>query len=355
MKTSNPHFLALLTAFVFPIVFIICFFGLHFFITNWPDFIKFLISLVIGFVASYIVLRYTFVNFLYQKIKLIYKNINTLKAASGADWKTIKYKSDLIDQANHDVTQWANEKSEEIEKLKELAAFRREFIGNVSHELKTPIFNIQGYISTLLDGALEDPKINRDYLIRTDKSVDRMISIIEDLEAIARLESGMIILNFDKFDIVNLTHEIIESLEQKAKKTDIKISISDNSLKSAMVFADRERISQVISNLIDNSIKYNKEHGSTKISFFDMDEKILIEVSDTGYGIEQKDIPRVFERFYRIDKSRSREMGGSGLGLSIVKHIIEAHKQTINIRSKIGVGSTFMFTLDKWNNKKERE
>ncbi len=242
---------------------------------------------------------------------------------------------------------WVQDKKEEIDKLKESEIYRREFVGNVSHELKTPIFNIQGYILTLLEGGMDDPDINKEYLIRAEKNINRMISIVEDLETISQLESGQLKLQIEKFDIVLLVKEVIETLEIKAKKKSIKINFETNYILPILVFADRERIRQVLVNLIDNSIKYNNVEGTTKIGFFDMDENILIEVEDNGIGIPPDHISRIFERFYRVDKSRSRDQGGSGLGLAIVKHIIDAHNQNINVKSTNGIGTNFAFTLKK--------
>ena len=215
------------------------------------------------------------------------------------------------------------------------------------HELKTPIFNIQGYVLSLLDGGLDDPEIRKEYLIRTDKNINRMIHIVEDLEAISKLESGELKLTLERIDIIILVREVFEFLDMVASKSNIKLMFGKNYEKAVFVNADKEKIRQVLINLIDNSIKYGNKGGTTTVSFFDMDENILIEVTDTGIGVEQNDIPRLFERFYRTDKGRSREHGGTGLGLAIVKHIIEAHNQTINVRSTIGIGTTFAFTLKK--------
>ena len=254
---------------------------------------------------------------------------------------------DIISKVNEEVTEWAQDRRQEIEELKKLEAYRREFLGNVSHELKTPLFNIQGYILTLLDGGLDDPSINKEYLERSGKNIERMISIVEDLEVISRFETGELKLDILNFDIVALATDVIELLEVKAKKKNIRMNIVRENEKPLFVRADKERTRQVLINLLDNSIKYGTEGGKTKVGFFDMDENILIEVTDNGLGVDTKDIPRLFERFFRVDKSRSREQGGSGLGLAIVKHIIEAHHQTINVRSTIGVGTTFAFTLQK--------
>lgn len=300
--------------------------------------------LILG--VSHFIFRYTLETFIYEKIKIIYKTIRNLKLPKDADRPAIKGGS--LDKVNQEVIEWSETKKQEIEELKKMARYRREFLGNVSHELKTPIFNIQGYVLTLLDGGLEDPSINKEYLLRTEKSINRMIAIVEDLETISQLETSELQLNFSRFDIVSLTREVIEFLEIKSKKRNKSISFGGNYDKPIYVSADKERIRQVLINLIDNSIKYgNQDNGRTKISFFDMDETILVEVTDNGNGIDASDLLRVFERFYRTDKGRSREQGGTGLGLAIVKHIIEAHNQTINVRSTLGVGTTFAFTVKK--------
>jgi two-component system, OmpR family, phosphate regulon sensor histidine kinase PhoR len=282
--------------------------------------------------------------FLTEKIRLIYKTIRTSKS-SKEERKGKVFSS--LDKVNREVVEWTENKKKEIEELKRMATYRREFLGNVSHELKTPIFNIQGYVLTLLDGGLDDPAINKQYLLRTEKSINRMIALVEDLEKISQLESGELQLNHSKFDVSALSRDVIEFLEIKTRKKKVSITFPQPE-KAYFVKADRERIREVLINLIDNSIKYgNSSHAETRISFFDMDKHILVEISDNGPGIETADLPRIFERFYRVDKARSRELGGSGLGLAIVKHIIEAHDETINVRSSPGVGTTFAFTLRK--------
>jgi two-component system phosphate regulon sensor histidine kinase PhoR len=306
-----------------------------------------IIALVLGVISilvSWIVFLYYVKNFVNNRIRALYKTIYNLKDnqppinADGSD--------DLMLQMEREVTDWMKNRSTEIEDLKKLETYRREFLGNVSHELKTPIFNIQGYVSTLLDGGLEDPTINRNYLERTENSVERMINIVEDLEAISKLEAGELIVERYPFDIYELVMEVYYGLEMKAKTKNIKLTYRD-SYKAVYVLADKDRIRQVITNLVSNSIKYGKEGGETEARFYDMDDNILIEFSDNGIGIAKEHLPRLFERFYRVDKGRSREQGGTGLGLAIVKHILEAHGQTINVRSSEGVGSTFSFTLPK--------
>jgi two-component system phosphate regulon sensor histidine kinase PhoR len=225
--------------------------------------------------------------------------------------------------------------------------YRKEFLGNVSHELKTPIFNIQGYILTLLDGGLEDPEINREYLERTERSINRMVSIIEDLESITKLETGELELEWEDFDIVKLVKYVFELQDSIRARFNINFAFDRSYDKPIMVKGDRKRITEVLNNLIINSIFYGNKGGKTTISFAEMGENILIDVTDNGLGLEKDEIPRIFERFYRTDKSRSRDRGGTGLGLSIVKHIIEAHNQTITVRSEPGTGSSFSFTLKK--------
>ncbi|MFA6923430.1 MAG: ATP-binding protein [Bacteroidales bacterium] len=304
----------------------------------------FIISITV-FCVSFIAFDYTFEKLVNKRIKLIYKTIHNFKLNKTE--KKEKSEKDIFEIVNKDVEEWIEKSGDEIEQLKKLEKFRKEFIGNISHELKTPIFSIQGYISTLIDGGLNDPEINMKYLERTEKNIERLINIVNDLDIISRLESGEIKLEIKEFDMVYLAREVIEELELKAKAKNITIKIAENHDKPIRVLADRDRIQQVLTNLINNSIIYGNTDGQTKISFFDMDENILVEVSDNGIGIEEKNLSRIFERFYRTDKSRSREQGGTGLGLAIVKHIIEAHKQIINVRSTVGVGSTFAFTLKK--------
>ncbi len=254
-----------------------------------------------------------------------------------------------VESLGEELTAWANTNDQEIARLKEAEHFRRQYLGNVAHELKTPIFNIQGYISTLLDGGLEDELINRKYLERAERSIDRLINIVNDLETINKLESNMHTLSRDTFDIVALAREIAEQVEMEADKRGIKFQVkgADNLPSAFWVQADKHFVGQVLVNLFVNSICYGKEGGLTRVRFTDLLDKILIEVEDNGQGIAPEDQPRIFERFYRADKSRSREQGGTGLGLAIVKHIVEAHGERISVRSAVGVGSTFSFTLKK--------
>ena len=254
-----------------------------------------------------------------------------------------------VENISEELTAWADDNDKEIARLKQNETFRKQYLGNVAHELKTPIFNIQGYISTLLDGGLEDDLINRKYLERAEKSIDRLINIVNDLDTISKLENDMNRLKMEEFDIVALTKEIAEQLEIEAAKRSIRLSVKGaDSLPSPFwVVADKHFVGQVIVNLITNSIHYGKDGGTTRIRFRDMANKVLVEVEDTGIGIPKEDMPRIFERFYRVDKGRSRGQGGTGLGLAIVKHIVEAHGERITVRSELGTGTTFAFALKK--------
>lgn len=289
-------------------------------------------------------------NFFIQRIKPLYRVV------LGRDVKTAELTAELEQRPNTERTvtaelnHWAEQNQKELSRLKENEKYRKEFVGNVSHEIKTPIFNIQGYISTLLDGGMNDPVILRRYLERSEKSIDRLINITNDLEAISKLESNVLNLNYERFDIVALTRDIVETIEFEATKRQITINIGGESSQPhppVWVKADRYYIEQVLINLIINSIRYGNQGGNTTIKYIDLFDKILIEVVDNGRGISKEDIPRVFERFYRTDKGRSREQGGTGLGLAIVKHVLEAHGETITLRSELGIGSTFSFTLSK--------
>ena len=298
----------------------------------------FFFSLLIS-IFSFVIIFYLVKKFFYEKIRVIYKIIYKFKGTS-----TIRELD--IDIVEKEAEEWAEAKEEELRQMKKDESYRREFIGNVSHELKTPIFNIQGYVQTLLDGGLQDDTINMKYLQRADKSVERMINIVEDLEVISRLETEQSELDIQSFNINNLVNEVFEQLEIQAHEMDISFELNNQS-NTNFVNGDRAKLQQVFINLVSNSIKYGKKGGKTIVRILDMDDNILVEVADNGIGIDQVSLSRLFERFYRVDKNRSREIGGTGLGLAIVKHILEGHNQTISVRSTKGVGSTFSFILEK--------
>ncbi len=312
---------------------------------NWY---LFAISLTISFIISYLVFYFLIEKYVYSKIKIIYKMIHSLKLGKDLKDALGEYVSpDPINDVEQEVKEWARDKKIEIDDLRKQEKFRREFLSNISHEFKTPLFAIEGYVEALKDGGLEDPELAAKFLAKVSKNVDRLSFLIKDLNEISRLESGEIPIEYQKFDLIILVKEVIESLELKAKKYKINLVFKDKYDQQTWVFADREKIRQVLVNLIDNSFKYGKENGHTAISIFELHDQFLIEITDNGIGIDEKFLPRLFERFYRTDTSRSRQIGGSGLGLAIVKHIVEAHNETINVRSTEGLGSTFGFTLKK--------
>ncbi len=296
--------------------------------------------------VAYGIFYYVVKRFLYDRIRLIYKTIHRMKTRKGTA-PAIDMQSDVLGNVHREVREWEENTVQEIQRLRDQEAFRRQFIGNLAHELKTPIFSIQGHILTLLDGALEDEEHNRVFLRKAAKGVERMTNILSDLDTVTRIEDGRLALEMERVDIVRLAGELIESLDIKARERDIGIRIKEGHKGPVVVNCDKKRIEQVLTNLISNSISYGVSGGMTELRFYDMDEHILVEVADDGVGIPESEIPRLFERFYRVDKSRSRNEGGTGLGLAIVKHIIDAHGQSINVRSQEEVGSTFSFTLEK--------
>lgn len=308
-------------------------------------FLTFLISLGL----SFFIFKFLFERFILDKIKIIYKLIHNLKL--GKDLKNalgVPIGDDPLNSVQEEVIAWSKQKMSEIDALKGQEKFRREFLANVSHEFKTPLFVIQGYLETLQDGLMEeDPELALDFLNKVSRNLDRLSLLVQDLDAISKLESGEIPITFTKFDIVILIKEVIEILEQKAQEAQITLDFKLKYQSPAWVTGDRDKIHQVLVNLIDNSLKYGKQKGKTSVKIYELFDQFLIEITDNGIGVDEKNLKRLFERFYRADKSRSREIGGSGLGLAIVKHIVEAHQQTVTVRSTEGMGSTFGFTLQK--------
>lgn len=296
-------------------------------------------------VFAFLVFFFLVERFIHDKIKLIYRVIRKGNELS-TNRPSISMTEDIMGEAVQETESWARERQQEITKLKEQAQFRREFLGNLAHELKTPVFSIQGYILTLLEGGLEDEKVNRKFLERASFATERMAAILEDLDEITKMEVNRYELHMSRFDLVKLARDIIASAEEHKPEKNITVSLQKN-YDPIFVKADKGKISQVLTNLVLNSINYGKEGGKTVIRFYPMDKVIMTEVSDDGPGIEEKDLPRLFERFYRVEQSRNRNEGGSGLGLAICKHIIESHNQTINVRSTVGSGSTFTFSLPK--------
>lgn len=310
---------------------------------------EFSLSIILVFAVSiatfsFFVIQYRVERFIYRRVKKIYDDVSLLESTS---FRSQPITTDM-ETLTKQVKKFATDKKLEIETLKVREEYRREFLGNISHELKTPLFTVQGYLSTLLDGAMDDKKIRKKYLERAEKGVERLVYIVEDLDMISKLEMGDVNLELSKFNIVDLVQSVFDLLEMVADKKNIILMFDRKYNKAINVFADQEKIQQVLSNLIMNSIKYGKENGTTEVTIEDLvDDKIIVRVRDNGEGIEKQNIPRLFERFFRVDKSGARSEGGSGLGLSIVKHIIEAHGEKIYVESEFGNGSEFSFTLEK--------
>lgn len=302
----------------------------------------FLLFMVTALLCT-IIIFFTNQRFLNTRILPVYRTI--FKITSKKKKPSFLSTEDPLKKVERDVLHWADQRIEEIRSLQEKDDFRKEFVGNLAHELKTPLFNIQGYVSSLLEGAIHDEKVNIKFLEKANKNINRMILLVEDLDNITTLESGMTELNIKRMDVVKCCSEAIESLEEKAEKRAIKIIHKRQ--EPIFVLADEFRIGQVFVNIINNAITYGKNGGKVKIQYTEVDDRILVEIVDDGPGIEESVLPRIFERFYRVDKSRSRDVAGSGLGLSIVKHIIEAHKQSVTAKSVHKKGSTFAFTLKK--------
>lgn len=309
--------------------------------TYWPWFLLFI---MLTFLASFIILQIRVENFIYRRIKQIYDDVSLLESTSftsgpiTTDMKTL----------TEEIEKFAKDKKIEIDTLKIREEYRKEFLGNVSHELKTPLFTVQGYIHTLLDGAMEDKKVRKKYLQRAAKGVERLIYIIKDLDLITKLEIGELHLEMEDFDIIELIQNVFDLLEMKASKKRISLVFDMDYPKPVYVHADKDKIQQVLTNLLVNSIKYGQLDGTTEVSVENLiKNKVIVRVTDNGEGIEEEHLTRLFERFYRVDKSGSRREGGSGLGLAIVKHIIEAHNEKIYVESVVDVGSEFSFTLEK--------
>ncbi len=341
-KNVSPQKLSFLTALLIAIPISIGYYFLH------PDwFITFVVFVLVLF-GSHFLIQFTMERFIFRKIKLIYKFIYQTKATKREEtyYKYILPKKS-IDEVRIDVENWAEQRQEEIELLKKNEAYRKEFLQNLSHEFKTPIFAIQGYVDTLLEGALSNPEVNIKFLKNASRNVDRLVAMVNDLDEITRLESGEQPLNKTFFIIQDLIREVYDSLSIKTAEQNIKCSIKKGCEQQLNVIADKEKIRQVIINLVSNATKYGKRNGNIIASIYNTDGKhVLVEISDDGIGIAEEHLPRIFERFYRTDRGRSRSVGGSGIGLAICKHIIEAHGQTIHVRSKPDVGTTVGFTLD---------
>ncbi len=344
-KIKNSHKFSILTA-LFLTVTQTLLLGVFLFSFSHVEASFLLFWFLCSFMLTYLILHLRLETYVFNSIKNIYRDLTLLDAAS---FNTSPITTDM-ESLSKEIDTYAKNKKLELEALKIREEYRKEFIGNVSHELKTPLFTVQGYISTLIDGAADDPQIRDKYLKRADKGVDRLIYIVKDLDMITKLEVGDANLTLETFNIIECITNVFDLLEIKAEKKNISLLLDKDYPDPIMVTADRQRIQQVLTNLVVNSIKYGHQNGTTEISVENLNsDKLIVRVTDNGEGVESSHLTRLFERFYRVDKSGSREEGGSGLGLSIVKHIIEAHEEKIYVESKFGIGSEFSFTLQKQN------
>lgn len=318
--------------------------GVFFYISTTLNFWYLALFFILCFLICFVFIQSRLEKLIYRKIKDIYDEVSLLEATSFSK----KQISTDMETLTKEIGRFAENKKLEIETLKIRENYRKEFIGNVSHELKTPLFTVQGYILTLLDGAMKDKKVRKKYLKRAEKGVERLIYIVKDLDMITKLEVGGLSLNKTDFDIVKLIKNVFDLLEMKASKKHIVLTFDKEYPSQVLVYGDEERLQQVLTNLIVNAIKYGKKDGTIEVSVEHLiKNKVIVRVTDNGEGIEKEHIPRLFERFYRVDKSGSRKEGGSGLGLAIVKHIVEAHNEKIYVESQFGIGSEFSFTLEK--------
>ncbi len=344
-KSFTPTRIAFLNAIIIALL------GFLLSLLSWRNFALSLLGSFLIFSVCFFLTKYLVEQFVNRRVKLIYKFIHQTKASKREDFfnKNILPKQSL-DEVTEDVLQWSDQRKNEIEILERNEQFRKEFLQNLSHEFKTPAFAIQGYLETLIGGAIENPEVNRKFLGNAFNNTERLIHLINDLDEITKLESGKQELHLQQFVIQDLIQEVFESLSFKTKSKNIHCGFKKGSEQPILVLADKEKIRQVLTNLIDNAIKYGNYDGKVEASVYKTDDvNMLIEISDNGIGVAEEHLPRIFERFYRTDYGRSRNIGGTGLGLAICKHIIEAHGQIIHVRSKPGIGSTFGFTLAKSN------
>ena len=341
MRKSRPSFLILSGSVLFYILSFLFTLFVHLQFVTLSATLIFLIPLVSG-IFAYTIFYYIIKRFLHYRMSLIYRSIQN----SDPSIRQEKNIDQLVEQGEKDVTEWKQKRNQEIEKLQEQAAFRKEFLGNLAHELKTPVFSIQGYIDSLLDGGMDDPKVLKTFLERASKSTERMTHILDDLDQLTKLELERIPLDLRSFDILDLIRESFEALELFAKEKNFRLKL-ETSNPFCYVMADRNKIAQVLINLFNNAIAYGNEKGELIVSVVEIDHTYNIQIKDNGPGIEPEHLPRLFERFYRVEKSRNRNEGGSGLGLAIVKHIVESHGQQIQVSSQVGQGTSFNFSLEK--------
>lgn len=345
MKTARPSVLILYGSIAFMFLSFLFTLIVHAIIVELSRTIMILIPVFSG-IFSYLVFYFLLKGFIQYRLANIYRSIQVNQASNIGFNKSI---DSLMEDAEKEVAEWKKNSSIEISKLKEQAEFRKEFLGNLAHELKTPVFSIQGYLLTLLDGGLEDPQVNRSFLERASKSTDRITGILEDLDQITRMEMENLRLEVRSFDLIDLLKESFDFFELIAKDKNYHL-VFDKSYSSKYVNADKNKMGQVFTNLISNAISYGKPGGTLTVSILNLEERLVVEFKDDGPGIEPHHLSRLFERFYRVEKSRNRNEGGSGLGLAIAKHIVESHGQSIQVKSQVGIGTTFVVSIEKSKN-----
>ncbi len=345
MRVKSPKQLALVISGIISVI-AIAIFSIQLFVEIQLIWLYLIFVFLLLFSISYIVISTLCNTFVVTKINPLFNAIREIAYPQEQLAERISSSSGFT-AINDELVEWVRRTEKEMQELKDTEKFRKEFLSNVAHELKTPIFNVQGYILTLIDSDLKDEYINKKYLKRADKNINRLISTIQDIDTISRLESGELRLDMEVFNLSKLVEEVFEMYEMTAAEYKITLQYTYGFDKSIFVNADKKRIFEVLNNLIINSIKYGKPNGKTVVTTREENNKIFVEITDNGIGIEQKNIPLIFKRFYRVDKSRSRERGGTGLGLAIVKHILEAHNQNIHVVSELNVGSSFVFALEK--------
>lgn len=344
MKLKKTYSYALWSALYLTLLTVVIAATTYYIISEHFGYITIIFSIIILFIISFFITQYRAEHFIYRRLKKLYQEVSILNVN---DLKRDSATTD-IDKLSKSMQKFVEGKRLEIKSLTERDSFRRDFLGNVAHELKTPLFTVQGYILTLMEGAINDKTIRMKYLDRANKGVERLVAVIKDLDMIAKLENDGLKLDIEVFNVLELIQNVFDLFEMKAKKRNISLRFDKIYEFPVFVKGDIEKIEQVLINLIVNSIKYGKPNGTTILGVEDFnDKKFIVKVIDNGEGINKEHIPRLFERFYRVDQSRSREQGGSGLGLSIVKHIVEAHNQKILLKSTFGKGSEFSFTLEK--------
>lgn len=347
MKSASPQVLTLIVAGLLSVLLVTLDVLLAFSFDLKLSFNFYLASFFVMFVVTFILLKQLQKRFIQDNLLQIYKQIIKIRNPKEVIRPIDESKVNVSTEINKVLYEWSNESKEEIDHLKQVEVYRREFLSNVSHELKTPVFSVQGYIHTLIDGGIEDADVNMHYLNKASKGIDRLISMVDDLESISRLESGELIVEKRTFDLLDLVQDVVESIELQSKERGVTIKIESLENKPIYVYTDKDLVRQVLVNFIVNSVKYGVKDGQTIVRLTESEDKILVDVEDNGLGIEKVHLPRLFERFYRVDKSRSRDQGGTGLGLAIVKHILEALGESVQVDSEPGKGTIFTFSLPR--------